>query len=194
MEMMTIHSATLSQFTVTHSIIALLPNFTWDRHMHRLVFHLDDCNGRFGIFGGIFGHTSVHYGISSTVGYFSTYYLGGAMLAHLYRELSEATRPNRANIVGSGLRSTYMLDDHRFVSPIQHNLMILVLDSGDMGAIYIRNMFSGCRNMPDRTYKPQLRKSKWSGKVGHGLDVVPPCQHRHLGEQTWILSYRGATF
>ncbi|KAI0519048.1 hypothetical protein KFK09_006488 [Dendrobium nobile] len=31
---------------------------------------------------------------------FSTYSLGGAVLAHLYRELGEATRPSRANIAG----------------------------------------------------------------------------------------------
>ncbi|KAL0927843.1 hypothetical protein M5K25_002058 [Dendrobium thyrsiflorum] len=31
---------------------------------------------------------------------FRTYSLGGAVLAHLYRELSEATRPSRANIAG----------------------------------------------------------------------------------------------
>ncbi|KAI0499649.1 hypothetical protein KFK09_017857 [Dendrobium nobile] len=31
---------------------------------------------------------------------FSTYSLGGAILAHLYRELGEATRPSRANIAG----------------------------------------------------------------------------------------------
>ncbi|XP_028549418.1 serine/threonine-protein phosphatase 7 long form homolog [Dendrobium catenatum] len=31
---------------------------------------------------------------------FRTYSLGGAVLAHLYRELSEATRPKRANIAG----------------------------------------------------------------------------------------------
>ncbi|PKU61834.1 Serine/threonine-protein phosphatase 7 long form like [Dendrobium catenatum] len=31
---------------------------------------------------------------------FSTYSLGGAILAHLYRELGVATRPSRANIVG----------------------------------------------------------------------------------------------
>ncbi|KAL0908761.1 hypothetical protein M5K25_023270 [Dendrobium thyrsiflorum] len=46
----------------------------------------------------MFGHTSYSLWMSSTAGYFSTYSLGGAVLAHLYRELSEATRPSRANI------------------------------------------------------------------------------------------------
>ncbi|PKU61815.1 Serine/threonine-protein phosphatase 7 long form like [Dendrobium catenatum] len=31
---------------------------------------------------------------------FSTYSIGGAVLAHLYRELTEATKPKRANIAG----------------------------------------------------------------------------------------------
>ncbi|KAL0928805.1 hypothetical protein M5K25_000728 [Dendrobium thyrsiflorum] len=34
------------------------------------------------------------------LGLFSTYSLGGAVLAHLYRELAEATKPKRANIAG----------------------------------------------------------------------------------------------
>ncbi|KAL0928486.1 hypothetical protein M5K25_000370 [Dendrobium thyrsiflorum] len=34
------------------------------------------------------------------LGLFSTYSLGGAVLAHLYKELAEATKPKRANIAG----------------------------------------------------------------------------------------------
>ncbi|KAI0500280.1 hypothetical protein KFK09_018492 [Dendrobium nobile] len=38
--------------------------------------------------------------ITEDSGLFSTYSIGGAVLAHLYRELAEATKPKRANIAG----------------------------------------------------------------------------------------------